>query len=324
MINEQSPVIAVCIPCYNEELTIAKVINDFRHILPEARIIVFDNNSTDDSVKFAIEAGAEIMNVRRQGKGSVMRDIFRKIDADVYLTVDGDDACPASSAHDLITPVINGEADMVMGDRLSEGSYIKENKRMFHHFGNRLVCQLVNRCFSTKINDVMCGYRAFSRIFAKNVPISSDGFQVETELTIKCLDRKLPFAVIPISFKDRPEGSFSKLSTFKDGLKVLLTIFSILKDYRPMFFFGFLSLVFFALGLFFGTPVIRQFIIYGQITIFSSAVLATGLVLIATIFLICALILDTIVLHEKQLNELFILQFKKDELRARCGGWRKE
>ena len=164
----------------------------------------------------------------------------------------------------------------------------------------------------------MCGYRAFSRRFAKNVPISSDGFQVETEITIKCLDRKLPFSVIPIAFKDRPEGSFSKLNTFKDGIKVLLNIFSILKDYRPMFFFGFLSFVFLALGLFFGTPVIRQFIMHGNITIVSSAVLATGLVLIATIFLICALILDTLVLHEKQRNELFILHLRECDLRTHC------
>jgi glycosyltransferase involved in cell wall biosynthesis len=308
MYNERRELI-VAIPCYNEAPTISKVIRDFKRDLPEARIIVFDNMSTDDSFQLAKKEGADVEIVRRRGKGAVIRQIFRETDADIYLIVDGDDACPASVALELISPIMNDGMDMVIGDRFLGGSYEKINKRRFHSFGNRLVCWLVNKCFTADLGDVMCGYRAFSRRFAKNVPVLSDGFQVETELTIRCLDRKLPFAAVPIAYKDRPEGSFSKLRTFRDGLKVLCLIFSILKDYRPLFFFGMLSFVFFVLGLFFGIPVLREYFKFHSVTIASSAVLATGLMLISAIMLICALILDTMVSHERQRNELHLLQF---------------
>ena len=228
----------------------------------------------------------------------------------MYLIVDGDGACPASCAHDLISPIYKG-FDMVMGDRLIEGSYDRENKRRFHSFGNKLVCMLINKCFNSNVGDAMCGYRAFSKRFAKNVPVLSDGFQVETEMTIRCIDRKLPYATVPIAFQDRPEGNFSKLHTFRDGFRVIVTIFDILKNYRPLFFFGVLSLVFLLLGLFFGIPVLHEFFSYRRVTIAASAILATGLILISIIFLICALILDTLVAHERQKNELSILQYKK-------------
>ena len=304
------PAVIVLIPCYNEEVTIARVVADFKRELPEAQIVVLDNNSTDNSAQLAGQAGANVVPVPIQGKGAVIRQIFREIDADVYLLADGDGACPAACAHDLISQVLEG-FDMAMGDRLSEGSYARENKRRFHGFGNKLVCMLINKCFNSNIRDAMCGYRAFSKRFAKNVPILSDGFQVETEMTIRCIDRKLPYVTVPIEFQDRPAGSVSKLRTFRDGFRVLATIFTILKNYRPLFFFGMLSMIFFLAGLFFGIPVLREFFIYRQVTLASSAILATGLVLISAIFLICALILDTIASYERQRNELSILQFNK-------------
>ena len=308
MDNKSYPDIAILIPCYNEEPTIASVVADYKREFPEARVIVLDNNSTDNSAKLAEQAGALVVPVLKQGKGAVIRHIFREIDADVYLTVDGDGAIPAVCAHDLIPPILNG-FDMAMGDRLTSGAYARENKRRFHGFGNQLVCALINKCFNSNIKDAMCGYRAFSKRFAKNVPVLSDGFQVETEMTIRCIDRKLPYVTVPVEFQDRPKGSFSKLHTFRDGSRVLATIFTILKNYRPLLFFGMLSIVFLSLGLFFGIPVLHEFYNYQRVTLAASAILATGLVLISAIFLICALILDTFVSYERQRNELSILQF---------------
>lgn len=300
--------IVVTIPCYNEELTVAKVVSDFRRELPEASIIVLDNRSTDRTAERAREAGAEVVYVARPGKGSVVRHIFREIDADVYLMVDGDDAIPSSCARPLIDPIINGRADMTMGDRMSGGSYDRENSRRFHSFGNRLVCSLVNFCFKTEVHDVMCGYRAFSRRFAQSVPILYDGFEVETEMTIRCLDRKLPFAEVPVEFRDRKDGSVSKLNTFRDGGIVLSLIFSMLKDYRPMAFFGTLATLFLSLGLICGAPTIADFARLGYTPRVPLAVLASGLVIVAIIFFICAFILDTMVKHERQRNELEILK----------------
>jgi glycosyltransferase involved in cell wall biosynthesis len=233
---ENSNRIVVVIPCYNEEQTISKVVGDFRANLPEAEVIVLNNRSTDRSAEFAALAGAVVVHVPRQGKGSVVRHIFRELDADVYLMVDGDDTYPADRAKDLVQPILEHSADMVIGDRLSKGSYASENKRPFHGFGNSLVCGLVNFCFNSNIKDVMTGYRALSRRFAQNVPILSDGFEVETEMTIRCLDRKLSILEIPITYRDRPQGSYSKLNTFHDGIRVIRTVFTILKTYRPFLF----------------------------------------------------------------------------------------
>ncbi len=303
--------IIVCIPCYNEELTIAKVITDFKRELPEAEVIVLDNRSTDKSAALAKQFGARVIFVPRQGKGAVVRHIFRELDADIYLIADGDDACPAESAHALIAPIADGTADMVMGDRLSGGGYHLENKRMFHVLGNNLVKGLVNFCFKASVNDVMCGYRAFSRRFVVNVPILSDGFELETEMTIRCLDRKLPFVEIPISFQDRPKGSVSKLNTFRDGFRVLALIFSILKDYRPLAFFGSLAAITLVLGLICGAPTILDFILLGYTPRVPLAVLASGLVLVSMTFLTCAFVLDTMISHERQRNELNILRFNE-------------
>ncbi|MDR1508461.1 MAG: glycosyltransferase family 2 protein [Synergistaceae bacterium] len=303
--------IVVAIPCYNEEFTIAKVVSDFKKELPWAEIVVLDNRSTDNSADRAREAGATVVFVPKQGKGAVVRHIFREIDADIYVMVDGDDACPAEASHDLIRPIADGVADMSMGDRLTGGDYYRENKRRFHGFGNELVRTLVNVCFKAEVNDVMCGYRAFSKRFAVNIPILSDGFEVETEMTIRCLDRKLPFVEVPIAFRDRPKGSVSKLNTFRDGFRILLLIFSILKDYHPLAFFSALASVALLAGLLCGAPTVSDFIRLGYTPRVPLAVLASALVLVASIFFICAFILDTMVSHERQRNELNLLWFKE-------------
>lgn len=295
------------IPCYNEEITIAKVIRDFRAELADCRIVVLDNCSTDQSATLATEAGAEVIHVSRQGKGAVMRSVFRSIDADVYILVDGDDTYPADEVHKLLQPVESGKADMVIGDRLSEGGYGRINRRRFHGFGNNLVRKLVNFCFGSNLHDIMTGYRVFNRTFIMNIPILSDGFEVETELTIRALDRKLSLMEIPVSYRNRPAGSTSKLNTLRDGCRVVRTIFSILKDYRPMLFFGAISLLFFIMGLICGVPVVWEFMETRFITRLPLALLATGLILVSVVTLNCALILDTVSAHERQRNELMLV-----------------
>ena len=217
--------IAVLVPCYNEELTVEKVIRDFNEYLPEAKVYVYDNNSTDKTYEMAVKAGAIVKKERRQGKGNVVRSMFRDIDADVYIMMDGDDTYPVEEIRKLIEPVVNGEADMVIGDRLSNGTYAAENKRGFHNFGNNLVRNLINRLFNGNINDIMTGYRVFNRTFVKTMPVMSEGFQIETELSIFSLVNRFKIVEIPITYRDRPEGSVSKLNTFKDGFRVLMTLF---------------------------------------------------------------------------------------------------
>lgn len=287
--------IVVAIPCYNEELTVAKVVADFRRELPEADVVVLDNRSTDRTAERAREAGAEVVYVARPGKGSVVRHIFREIDADVYLMVDGDDTYPAEDARALVDLVLRG-ADMAVGDRLTKGDYGRENKRPFHGFGNSLVRSLVNFCFGSRVSDVMSGLRAFSRRFAKNVPILSDGFEVETEMTIRCLDRKLALVESPISYRDRPEGSFSKLSTYRDGARVLKLIFKILKDYRPLLFFGSLAAAAMIAGLACGAPVLIEYARSSFITRVPLAILATGFVMVSITLMNCAFVLYNVAL----------------------------
>ena len=299
---------AVIIPCYNEEQTIGKVVKDFKRELPGSEIYVMNNRSTDRSAELAEAAGARVMPVRRQGKGSVVREIFRKIDADIYVMVDGDDTYPAEAVMELIKPVADGAAEMVVGDRLSKGCYAAQNKRNFHNFGNNLVKKLVNLCFKSNLKDIMSGYRVFSKLFTKNVPILSDGFEVETEITIRCLDRKLEIVEIPVEYRDRPAGSFSKLNTVKDGFRVLKTIFIILKDYRPLFFFGGISLFLFIGGLLTGMPVLLEFVRTRYITQVPLSILATGLMLTSGLSITCGFILDTLVAHERQRNEIDLLK----------------
>ena len=294
----------VIIPCYNEEATISTVIADFRRELPEAEIYVYDNNSTDTTYELAVACGAIVKKEPRQGKGNVIRQMFFDIDADYYLMVDGDDTYPAEAVHGLLDKLRSGEADMVIGDRLSNGTYFDENKRPFHDFGNNLVKNTITRLYKTKIRDVMTGYRGFNRIFVKSFPIMSSGFQIETELTIHALDKKFKLVELPIDYRDRPEGSESKLNTFSDGFKVIMMIVKMWKDYKPLMFFGIWTFFFFVFGLFAGVPVIREYMLTHFITRVPSAILSTGLMILALLSLVTGLILDTVVTNAKKEYEL--------------------
>ena len=304
--------IAVLIPCYNEEKTIKKVALSFQKELPNAQIYIYNNNSTDKTLKIANSIPNVIVrNEYKQGKGNVVRKMFQEIDADIYVMVDGDNTYPAKAVHKLIEPIINKEADMVVGDRLSNGTYKYENKRKFHFLGNQLVKNIINILFKSKLNDIMSGYRVFNKKLVKSVPILSEGFELETELTLSCLDKRYIIKEIPINYKDRPKGSVSKLNTFKDGFKVLKTIFKIYKNYKPFRFFCLLSLFFLILGLTVVIPVIIEFIKTSYITKIPSSILATGLILMSCISFQSGLILDTIVKNNKENYELSILN-KKD------------
>lgn len=308
--------IAVLIPCYNEALTIKKVINDFQKELPDAEIYVYDNNSTDETYAIALAEGVIVRKEPRQGKGNVIRQMFFDVDADYYLMVDGDDTYPAEACHDLLAALRQNQADMVIGDRLSNGTYFEENKRAFHDFGNNLVKNSINYLYKAKIRDVMTGYRGFNQVFVKSFPVMSAGFQIETEFTIHALDKRFKLVEIPIDYRDRPEGSESKLNTFSDGFKVLLTIFKMCKDYKPMFFFSLWSVLFFILSLIAGVPVIMEFLATSFITKVPSAILATGLMTVALLLLVTGLILDTVVTDDKkqyELNLYRLYQKKKTE-----------
>ncbi|MBM7710546.1 glycosyltransferase family 2 protein [Enterococcus xiangfangensis] len=309
--------IVILIPCYNEALTIKKVINDFQKELPEADIYVYDNNSTDNTYEIALNEGAIVKKEPRQGKGNVIRQMFFDIEADYYLMVDGDDTYPAENVHELIAALREGKADMVIGDRLSNGTYFNENKRAFHDFGNNLVKNSINRLYKANIKDVMTGYRGFNRVFVKSFPVMSSGFQIETEFTIHALDKRFKLVEIPIDYRDRPEGSESKLDTFSDGTKVLLTIMKMFKDYKPLLFFSLFSFIFFLLGLIFGVPVINEFVRTSFITKVPSSILATGLMIFALLLLITGLILDTVVTNSKKEYELNLYRLYKENIQKK-------
>lgn len=293
--------VAVLIPCYNEAVTIAKVIDDFKAALPAAVIYVYDNNSSDDTARIAREHGAVVRREPRQGKGNVVRQMFRDVEARYYVMVDGDDTYPAEAAGDLVEPLVRGEADMTVGDRLSNGSYGEENDRAFHGFGNNLVRVLIKWIYGFEFSDVMTGYRAYNRVFAKTMPVTSPGFEIETELSIHAVDKRWRIVDVPIEYRDRPEGSESKLSTFKDGGKVLMAIASLFKDYRPMAFFGWLALIFLTLGLVAGVPVVVEFAHTGLVDKLPSALLAVALVLCGALSMTVGLVLDTVAkTHRKQ------------------------
>lgn len=294
--------IAILIPCYNEELTVEKTVSDFKCVLPNADIYVYNNNSKDRTKELALKAGAIVKDEYRQGKGAVVRSMFRDIDADVYIMVDGDDTYPAEEVEGLITPVLEGKADMVIGDRLSS-TYYTENKRPFHNFGNSLVKGLINFLFKSDLNDIMTGYRSFSKKFVKCMPVMSDGFQIETEMTIFALTNNMQVVNVPITYRDRPEGSESKLNTFSDGFKVLLTLFNLFKDNRPFLFFGSISIVIFIIGLLIGIPVINEFIKTAYITKVPSAILAAALMLNAFLMFSVGIILDAIKNEKRYLFE---------------------
>ncbi len=304
---------AVLIPCYNEELTIEKVIKDFKRELPEADIYVYDNNSKDKTAQIAEENGAIVRHEYRQGKGNVVRSMFRDIDADIYVMADGDDTYPAEEVHKLIEPVVKGEADMAIGDRLTNGTYQKENKRHFHEFGNNLVKKAINVAFKTNLKDIMTGYRVFNKIFVKNMPVLSPKFEIETEMSLHALDKKFIIKEIPIVYRDRPEGSESKLNTVSDGMKVIKTIVKMFKDFKPRQFFWAFSLLFVLLGLIVGLPVVAEFIKTGYITKMPSAILATGIMIFAIIIAQCGVILDTVVKQHREKYELELLRYAQIE-----------
>ena len=286
------PKIAILIPCCNEAATIAKVIADYRAALPQAAIYVYDNNSTDATADIARAAGAIVRHERRQGKGNVIRSMFRQIEADCYLMIDGDDTYPAEIAPQMVQKVLEEGYDMVIGDRLSS-TYFTENKRPFHNTGNVLVRKLVNGIFHGSVTDIMSGCRAFSRLFVKSFPVLSRGFEIETEMTIHALDKNLALTSIPVEYRDRPQGSVSKLRTFSDGFKVLGTIGKLFKDYRPLPFFSLISLLLMAVALVLLFPVLVEYHRTGLVPRLPTFVAACFMALFSLQTFICGLILDT-------------------------------
>ena len=305
--------IAVIIPCFNEASTIGKVVDDFHRELPEATVYVYDNNSTDGTAEIARAHGAAVRREPRQGKGNVCRQMFRDIDAACYLMVDGDDTYPAESARDLCAPVLAGEADMVVGDRLSNGTYAQQNARAFHGFGNDLVRAMIRWIYGYSFEDVMTGYRAMSRPFVKTFPVLSDGFQIETELSIHAVDRRWRIADVPVEYRDRPEGSDSKLNTVKDGLKVIAMIGTLFKDYRPLKFFSLIALIFCIGGLCPGMPVVTEYLVTGLVPRFPTAILAAALMFMAAISLATGFILDAVAKVERKQWELRVYRQTEED-----------
>lgn len=308
--------VAVLIPCYNEELTVGKVIDDFRRVLPGASIYVYDNNSSDRTAQVAREHGAQVRFEPRQGKGVTVRQMFRDIEADCYLLVDGDSTYPADAAPALIDPILTGEADMTVGDRLSNGSYAQENQRPFHDFGNNLVRWLIRLMYGYAFHDVMTGYRAFSRVFVRSLPVVSRGFQLECEISIHAVDKGWRIKEVPIDYRDRPAGSVSKLSTVSDGVRVLMAIGSLFKDYLPFKFFSLVAAVFVALGLAVGIPVVAEFAQTGYVSKVPSAILAVGLVFCGALAFSTGCILDTVAKATRKRWELDVYR-AEDEMRRR-------
>ena len=298
--------IAVLIPCYNEAATIEKVVDDFRRELPEAAIYVYDNNSSDNTGELARAHGAIVRREPRQGKGNVVRQMFRDIEADCYLMVDGDDTYPAEAARELCDPILAGEVDMTVGDRLSNGTYGKENKRAFHGFGNNLVRFMIKWIYGYGFEDVMTGYRAFSRPFVKTFPVLSEGFQIETELSIHAVDRRWRILDVPIVYRDRPEGSESKLDTVGDGIKVIKMIGTLFKNYRPLKFFSLVALVLGIVGLAFGIPVILEYLETGLVPRLPTALLAVAFIFLCGLSLATGLILDTVAQVDRKQWELAV------------------
>ena len=299
--------IAVLIPCYNEAKTIAKVVRDYRAVLPEADIYVYDNNSTDHTDEIAREAGAIVRYEYRQGKGNVIRSMFREIDADCYLMIDGDDTYPAENAREMVDLVLERKVDMVVGDRLS-ATYYTENKRPFHNLGNRLVKGLVNTIFKGSVSDIMTGYRAFSYQFVKSFPVLSKGFEIETEMTIHALDKNLSVRSVQVEYRDRPADSPSKLNTYSDGFKVLRTIAKLYRVYKPLSFFGIISLILFALSAIFLIPVLRVYALTGLVPKFPTLIVCGFTAIAALQSLFSGLILETIRQQNRQSFELSLIQ----------------
>ena len=302
--------IAILIPCYNEAKTIEKVVNDYKKVLPEAKIYVYDNNSTDKTDIIAKKAGAIVRYEYRQGKGNVIRTMFREIDAECYLMIDGDDTYPAENAKEMCDLILNGKADMVIGDRLSS-TYFTENKRPFHNFGNKIVRWLINHLFKNEVKDIMTGYRAFSYEFVKGFPVLSKGFEIETEMTIHAVDKNFKLIEIPVNYRDRPEGSISKLNTYSDGLKVLKTIATLFKEYKPFGFFSFLALLLAILATILVVPVFVDYFKTGLVLRFPTLIVSGFIYVFALLLFITGIILQVIVKKNRQSYELYLNLLKK-------------
>ena len=297
--------IAVLIPCYNEEKTIGKVVKDFHKMLPESTIYVYDNNSTDKTSKIAKKEGAIVINEYKQGKGNVIRSMFRDINAECYIMVDGDDTYSAKDARKMCDLILQKKADMVIGNRLS-GSYFQENKRLFHNFGNKLVRFIINKLFHTHINDVMTGYRAFNKKFVKGFPVLSKGFEIETEMTIHAIDKNYHCVEIPIDYKDRKEGSVSKLHTYRDGYRVIKTIGILFKEFKPFVFFGFISLIFFILAMIFGISIVIEYYETGLVPRFPTLIVASIFLVISLLLWNTGIILEVIAKKQKETYEIMM------------------
>lgn len=306
--------IAVLVPCFNEGQTIYSVVNEFAGALPGAAIYVYDNNSTDNTAAEARRAGAIVRHERLQGKGNVVRSMLRDVDADCYLMVDGDATYPAARAAEMCAMVLSGEYDMVIGDRLSS-TYFTENKRPFHNSGNVLVRYMINKMFGSDVKDIMTGYRAIGRRCAKCMPVLSKGFEIETEMTIFCLDNGYRIGSVEIDYKDRPKGSTSKLNTFTDGFRVIATVFRLFRDYKPFFFFSILALILFVLSAAAVTPVVREYMLTGLVPRFPTLIVCCFVMLMAMLLWMCGIILEVQLNHHRQIYELICNQYKDGDER---------
>lgn len=306
--------VAIIIPAYNEELTIADTIRGFFRQIPEARIVVVDNNSKDRTSEITravfqeLQCRGTLLFEKRQGKGMAVRKAFSEIDASWYIMVDADTTYPADAANDLLGIAVQNEYDMVVGDRRSGGAYKQQNKRLFHNFGNNLITTVINMLFRNNLSDILSGYRVFSRKFVKNYPILATGFEIETEMTLHALDKRFSIAEVPIAYYERPEGSVSKLNTLGDGIRILKTIMWIFKDFKPLLFFGAFALLAFLAGFVIGIPVIYEYIEFRYVYRIPSAVLSTGCMIVAVVFFAIGLILDTVEKFQRFNYELQLLQ----------------
>lgn len=300
------PRIAVLLPCYNEEVAIGRTVADFRAVLPDAKIYVYDNNSSDDTVEVARAAGAIVRTERMQGKGNVVRRMFADIDADVYVMADGDATYEAAAAPALVARLIDEQLDMVVGARKSE---IEEAYRRGHRFGNAMLTGMLTQVFGRSFTDILSGYRVFSRRFVKSFPVLSAGFEIETEISVHALELKMPTAEIVTAYAARPEGSVSKLSTYSDGWRILRTIAMLARFERPLAFFGFVGLVFALMSVFLSIPLVITYLQTGQVPRFPTAILATGLMILAFLNFFAGLILDTVVRGRREVRRLAYLQY---------------
>lgn len=303
--------IAVLIPCYNESLTVAKVVKDYKEAFPTADIYVYDNNSTDGTDEIARKAGAIVKYEYQQGKGNVIRSMFKDIDADCYIMADGDDTNPPEP--EMVDLILQGKAEMVIGDRLSS-TYFTENKRLFHNSGNRIVRWLINKLFNVHVKDIMTGSRAFSYSFVKTFPVLSKGFEIETEMTIHAAANNLSMVEVPVNYRDRPEGSESKLNTYSDGIKVLKTIARLFKEYKPTAFFGLFALLFLIISVAFGAPVFYEYFQTGMVERFPTLIFSGFMLIVSLLLWITGLILEVIVKKNRQMFELVWIRTKREEI----------